>query len=349
MKLCALGCALGALLTLSSVARADIIINPTYDASIQNDPNHVAIENAIQSAIQVFENLIVTPITVQIYFEEAASPYLGASIFEPYNASYNAFYQLLVANDANPAAIAALQANSVPGDTNHLINPASLTNNIEIKSSNARALGFGAPADCVPTAVTGQPVAKECVFGTTNAVDGIIALNTSITFPPNGTGYSLISVAEHEIDEILGLGSALENCDPTSTTASATCKAKTLTLANDTGSAGTGSPEDLYRWNSAGQRAVSVDCTNPGTAMFSYGPSTGNIAGFNNACNGADFEDWDSAIVRVQNAFATSGANPTLGSAEIDALTAIGYEASPEPGTLALMLLPALALLKKRK
>src|SRR6185437_13888569 len=138
MKLCALGCALGALLTLSSVARADIIINPTYDASIQNDPNHVAIENAIQSAIQVFENLIVTPITVQIYFEEAANPYLGASIFEPYNAPYSSFYQLLVDNDANPAAIAALQANSVPGDTNHLINPASGTNNIEIKAANAR-------------------------------------------------------------------------------------------------------------------------------------------------------------------------------------------------------------------
>ena len=339
---------MGALLTLSSVARADIIINPTYDPSIQNDPNHVAIENAIQSAIQVFENLIVTPITVQIYFEEAASPFLGASIYDPYRASYNLFYQLLVAKDANPAAIAALQANSVPGDTNHLINPTSGTENIEIKPANARALGFGAPADCVPTAVTGQPVAKECALGTTNAVDGIIALNTSITFPPNGTGYSLISVAEHEIDEILGLGSALENCDPNSTTASAACKDKTLTLANDT-AFGTGTPEDLYRWNSAGQRAVSVDCTNPGTAMFSYGPSTGKIAGFNNACNGADFEDWDSAVVRVQNAFATSGANPTLGSAEIDALTAIGYETIPEPGTLALMLLPALALLKKRK
>ena len=70
------------------------------------------------------------------------------------------------------------------------------------------------------------------------------------------------------------------------------------------------------------------------------------MAQFDNQNDGGDWGDWQSnplpfgVLPQVQDAFATPGANPSLG-VEITALEAIGYDlntpaATPEPMTLVL-------------
>ncbi len=309
----------------SSAFGSGLFISPTFDASITGSANAVAIEAAINSAIATLDADFTNPITVPIYFQ-AANTGLGGSNFPIYTTTYAAFHTALIGNNANPAALAALAANGGNGTNN----PVTGTANIVLKGPDARALGFGAGPGCQLKAGVGVP--EQCGGSTGTAYDGVITLNTSITTPGNpgsSNQYNLTSVAMHEIDEILGLGSDLSNTSATSGVYN------TLDIAN------TPAPEDLFRWNAAtgGVRTLSTNCTagQDTSAFFSYGPSTGSIAQFNNLCNDGDFGDWaSSATPRVQDAFATAGASPTLGVAEIDALTAIGFNFNssvPEPAS----------------
>ncbi len=332
-------------------ARANLIVNPIFDSTITSDANAASIEGAINSAIQVFETLYSNPITVSIYFQEGGG--LGDSNTVVYEGAYSLVYSALAATDANPAAIAALNANGGDPNTNGDVNPEGGVNEIEIKSANARALGFNVPAGCVVAATgdghSGNNVPNICALsGSGTKVDGIVSLQTALTDPPDSSSsgsYDLISTAEHEIDEVLGLGSAIENCNPTSNGASTVCVDGNLNAGNDT-PFGVGALEDLYRWTAptGGSRStLTINCASPTSAYFAYGPSTGEIAQFNNACNGADFGDWQSSPLpngvsaQVQDAYANTGAGPAYGQSEIDAMTAIGYTlAAPEPGTMVL-------------
>jgi len=322
-------------LILGAPAWANLVITPTYDSTIKNDANAVAIESTIQSGINAFEADFKNPITVQIYFQEGGG--LGQSNFFVYDPSYLSFHTGLVANNANPAAIAALNANGGSGTNNPVTNDAT----IEMKSANMRALGISQVPNCVPNptglGTSGGNVPNTCTNGTVGAYDGIISLNTPITDPPgpnDGSHFGLLSVTEHEIDEVLGLGSALENHSAASGVWNTTPFAD-----------GDPAPEDLFRWNAAtgGSRTLGTNCATPTSAFFSYGPSTGEINQFNNTCNGDDFGDWSNAGF-TQSEAGTAGTNPTLGASEISALTAIGYTFVPEPSTIALMFLGCLAI-----
>jgi hypothetical protein len=341
---------------ISRPAQANsFIIVPTYDSSITSSPDSTAIEAAINLAIQPYESIITTPETVSIYFEGMSSG-LGLSDTVNYFASYQSYYDGLVAANANPAAIAALQANGGDGDTNGGVNPVTGTATIMGKAPDFRAVGISAPPACQLTTSDASKYGTSYLCtspgpGNPTLYDGVVGLNLGITSPPETLGsgtYGLVSVAEHEIDEILGLGSALKNVLAISGIENA---------ANDT-TLGDPTPEDLFRWSAAsgGTRTLSTNCANPTSAYFSYGPSTGAIAQFNNSCNGADFGDWaSSAIVRVQDAFGTPGTNPALSSAELAALTAIGYQIPsadvPEPSTWRAVFgaLAALAYARRRR
>jgi hypothetical protein len=319
----------------------NIVINPTYDSSITSDANVTAIENTIQSAISAYESDILTNITVGIYFQEGGG--LGQSTYFVNAPTYTQFYNGLISHSNNTAAINALKANGGNASTNGGVNPVTGGTYIEMKSANERAVGINQAAQCY---VSGGVCVSS---GSGSAYDGIITLNTAITSPGGGT-YSLLATAEHEIDEVLGLGSALENVSASS---------GTETFANDTPfssySISVSSPEDLYRWTAptGGTRATSVDCAAPGNAYFAYGASTGLIDQFNNQCNGADFGDWaNSGTHQVQDAYGTPGATPTLSTGELSALSAIGYDVVvPEPATWAMMIgsLAGLAILKRKR
>jgi hypothetical protein len=343
---------LAALIALGAPACAEMIISPTFDSTITSSPNAATIEATINSVDQMFEGIYANPITVSIYFQLGGG--LGTSDTIVYGVPYTDFYAGLAANNANPAAIAALNANGGDALTNGGINPVGGSSYIEMKSANARALGIDIPPQCVVTATgkgdSSPNLPNECALPSdTNTnlpeVDGIVSLQTSITDPPNSpqsSYYSLFATTEHEIDEILGLGSALENCDPSKSSQPAACKSgATLNASNDTPfgvayNIPMGTPEDLFRWSAptGGTRTLSTNCTTATGAYFDYGPNTGEIAQFNNSCNAADFGDWQTgANPQVQDAFSEEGAGPPYGMSEIDAMTAIGYE-TPEPGTM---------------
>ena len=69
---------------------------------------------------------------------------------------------------------------------------------IELTAPEGRALGFNTPGVVTVT----NPHSPTGTF------DTVIALNTSITSPPNSPSgnYGLQSVATHELDEALGIG-----------------------------------------------------------------------------------------------------------------------------------------------
>jgi MYXO-CTERM domain-containing protein len=336
-------------------------INAIFDNTIMNDPNAAAIEGAIGTAIQTFETLYSNPISVSIYFQEGGG--LGESNFEIFTADYTDFYEGLIANDANPDAIAALNANGGDALTNGGRNPVGNSTTIQMTAPNGRALGLDFQPSCFVTA-TGKGTANgnvpnQCSDpGPGTAVDGIISLNTSITDPPNNSpssNFDLVAATEHEIGEILGLGSSLRNCDEKNP--SGVCQTNaTLTVFNDT-LIRAGTPEDLFRWSepTGGVRTLSTNCANPTSAYFAYGPNTGELAQFNNSCNNGDFADFQSTplpsgtAADIQDAFLSPGAGPAYSQLNIDTMTAIGYTTFvPEPSSW-LMALPAAALLVLRR
>jgi hypothetical protein len=181
------GLVLCGLSAFSPSAKANIIINPTFDSTITGDGSAALIEATINQAISFYEANISTNITVNITYAEMASG-LGESSTYYGTVSYSQYLTALQSHSSGDAVDVAALA-SLPGGSN---NPVNGNANVDVTTANLRALGFSANV----------------------ATDSTISLNTSITnytgktFNPND--YSLLAVVEHETDEALGLGSNLD-------------------------------------------------------------------------------------------------------------------------------------------
>ena len=289
------------LATYSQPARATTLpttgltIDATFDSSITNNPNAAAIEAMINRAISIYESLFNDPITVHIYFRYAATAPDGTALppgtvsrsdFVVYTIPWNAFVNALRANAStsnDSLAIASLPANS-------------LAANVNPSGSNGRAVGLDTP----PAMFANGHV------GNGGPYDGIVTMNSTQPFqfsrPPDAGRDDAQRAVEHEIDEVLGLGS-------------------NASLSNLT-------PEDLFSWSARGQRNVSSN----GTRYFSIDSGSTNIVDFNQDHTG-DYGDWFSegcpqTQPYVQNAFTCSGQFSDIGitSPEAIALDVIGYD-----------------------
>jgi len=259
-----------------------LVIQATFDSSITSDPNAATIESTINAAIAVYEAKFSDPITVTIKFQEMTTG-LGHSSWWYYEIPYRQFYTNLLADAKSSNDSIALA--HLPASAN---NPVTGTNTIRVKTANLRAIG-----------ISGMNSGLE------GGVDGIIGLNTAIMNlsrpPANLSKYDLMAVAEHEINEVLGLASALPGVTPPL-------------------------PEDLFRYDSSGSRTFTTSGDN---ARFSIDGTT-FLARFNQNSSG-DYGDWWTAgahTPQVQDAFLTAGATPDLG-VEVTALDVIGYDPSP--------------------
>lgn len=281
-----------------------LTINAVYDSSVT--PAEQAV---IQSTIGFYESTFSNPITVGITFTafQPTNNLIGQSQWPGYTPTlYSQFQAALAAASSGDATDTTALAN-LPATT-----PTS-DGTVYVKPADAAALGLG------PSLAAGNIVRLYMDATPTGGCD-----------PTVYYCYNLASVAEHEIDEVLGLGSGA---------------GFGLTL-----------PEDMFRYNAGGQLSFYANggSGNTGNAYFSLDGTT-DLAQFDNQNDGGDFGDWQSQplpnVAQVQDAWLTpcaygpaadcTGPTLTRDSTEVKALDAIGYNLqpaeTPEPASLWLM------------
>ena len=175
-------------------AQGNLVINATFDSTITSDPNAATIEGTINSVIALYQASFSDPVTMAITFHETSSGLGFSSTYYNVGISYSSIHAKLVAGATTVNDTKALA--HLPNTT---ANPANGSTTMELTLPNGRALGFSG-SDWNPS--TGQP-------------DGDIYLNTSLMNLTrksiNPSKYDLFAVAAHEVDEVLGLSSALDN------------------------------------------------------------------------------------------------------------------------------------------
>jgi hypothetical protein len=233
------------------------------------------------------------------------------------------------------------------GDVN---NPVASGDGIGLTSALETSLGLtstdGGPFGILST------THGTCTLGTLNCYNGIITVTNVLSdwyyrSGSQGSGtYDFFTAVEHETDEMLGTSSCITGVG---------------TTGCNNGPPGTGiSPSDLFRFVGGGSTTRSSSSSaNGSVACLSINGGLTDIACYHNSPDGADYGDWDSTVLRVQNAFGTPNANGTDitndGGSEIALLDAVGLNlnssAIPEPATFGLLgvSLASLALMGTRR
>ena len=276
---------------------AGLIINPTFDSSITGNPNAAAIEAMINRAISFHESLFSDPITIQIRFRYSTTgpdgtplpAHAGAqSLFVIYQVPWGIYINALRAD-------ARTSNDSV---ANESLPATALSPNIKPRSAGGRAVGLDTPPAMLANGTIGQG----------GPYDGIVTLNSSAPYqfsrPPSAGNLDAQRSTEHEVDEVIGLGSRLGH------------------NGNDL------HPQDLFSWSSPGVRNI----TTGGARYFSINTGATNIVSFNQNPDG-DFGDWLStacpqAHPYVQNAFGCAGQYSDIAATSPEGvnLDVVGYD-----------------------
>ncbi|MEY2507069.1 MAG: hypothetical protein QOH01_1398 [Verrucomicrobiota bacterium] len=276
-----------------------LVIVPSFDSSITSDPRSNAIQAMIISAIDAYQQLFADPITVSIRFRLSASYadgtpvnpiQVGTSDSTVYPRDWDTYISALKA-DAKTASDATAIA-SLP--------TSPLSTSIVTRSAAGRAIGL----------VTAPAMFADGHLGVGGPYDGIITLNVTkplqFTRPVAAGNFDARTFLEHEIDEVLGLGSHLNSSAPQFLNA-----------------------EDLFTWSSLNARNTSTT----GVRQFSIDRGLHFVVKLNQDPAG-DFGDWDSEPQcpqnhpLVQNAFNCDGQSPEISATSPEGVTldVIGYD-----------------------
>jgi hypothetical protein len=186
--------------TATTEASTGLIIHSTFDSSIIDDPNSAAIQAMINRVIAIYESLFSDPITIEILFRYSTTApngddlppgVIAQSLSTVYTVPWNHFVNALRADATtrnDNVAIASLPASP-------------LSMNIAPSSANGRAVGLNTPPAMFP----------DGHFGPGGPFDGIVTLNSALPFsfsrPLLSGSFDAQRSVEHEIDEVIGLGS----------------------------------------------------------------------------------------------------------------------------------------------
>ncbi len=241
-----------------------LTIVPTFESSITSDPKAAQIEAGINAGITQIEADFSTPITVPIDFTEGGG--LGASSTFFAQITYSQWRTALAAKATDANQLSALA--NIP---NTATNPDNGSDTVDLVVANALALGFS--------------FSNPPQFFSTITINTSICNLTRTSIDPNK--YDLQSVAMHEMDEALGIGSGLNQ-----------------------GATGDIAPEDLFRYSAAPNGTLDYTTNSTASVYFSIDGGKTDLAQFNQDPNG-DYNDWFSInggeIPEVQDGFATPG------------------------------------------
>jgi FG-GAP-like repeat len=277
-------------------ASSGLIIKATFDSSITSRANAAAIEATINRAILIYESLFADAITIQIRFRYSTTTPGGAPL-SPGTVAESEYVVYPISWNTYISALKADAKTSNDNLANASLPATALSANIIPSSAGGRAVKLNTP----PAMFANGNVASGGPY------DGIVTLNPTapyqFTRPTSSSNLDAQRAFEHEIDEVIGLGSRL-------------------------GHSGSNlRPQDLFSWSSAGVRNL----TSSGTRYFSINRGTSNIVNFNQNSTG-DFGDWLStacpqAHPYVQNAFGCTGQSSDVAGTSPEGvnLDVIGY------------------------
>ncbi|MFL6375734.1 MAG: NF038122 family metalloprotease [Pyrinomonadaceae bacterium] len=272
---------------------AGLTIVPTFDPSVPP-----AMQTLITTTIvPLYQNTFTDPITVPILFRFATTDACNGSAIPTSEGGRSNFQATFQPWTTYINALAADTPKSANDNAAFATLPPALSPNVVISTANGRAVGLPTPAG-----------ASSCVA--LSGFDGIVTLQSATAFsftrPPLANTLDAQRVLEHEIDEVLGIGSYL-----------------------DIGTTDV-RPEDI--WTFSGPTARNI--TTVGTRYFSLDNGNTSVILLNQVA-GADHGDWDfagcpSARPLVQDATICAGqsADVSRTTPEGIVLDVIGYNLS---------------------
>jgi hypothetical protein len=286
-------------MTATTVPTTGLTIHATFDSSITSNPNAAAIEAMINRAISFYESLFSDPITIQIFFRYSTTTPEGTPLPSGTTSQSDFVYYTVPWSDyVNAVRADAKTTNDNLANAN--LPGAALSPNMKPSSANGRAVELNTPPAMFANGTVGNG----------GPYDGIVTLNSAVPYqftrPPSSGSFDAQRSTEHEIDEVMGLGSHLNLNHP-----------------------GTDlRPQDVFSWSSPGARNINSS----GTRYFSINGGSTNIVNFSQNPSG-DFGDWLStscpqAHPYVQNAFGCTGQSSDIATTSPEGvnLDVIGYD-----------------------
>lgn len=277
----------------------------TYDSSITALANASTVESSFNTVAQQFANALTNQATIDIYVSSGtiapsgsavgSRPLASGSVSGSFNVT-DAMGTTAAASFANTtAALAAAGVKNLP-----TTDPTG-GKTFYMAQAEVKALGLGS------------------TYSTSSPYDGYIGFSSTTPFyygttPVSGT-YSFQAAAQHEIGEVLGRTSTLNN---------SAAAALYLNQAN---------PLDLFRYSAPGTPA---SFTENASAYLSTDGGTTALGTVDSTSTGGDRSDWSTPVGSTttdsQNTILTPGTNQGLSVSDGMVLQGLGYQISAGNG-----------------
>lgn len=286
----------------SAIPAKAITIVPEYDASFTSQANFADLQTTVNNSIAVYSSRFSDSISIKITFKLDAGTSGASSSWSASQYDYSDYLNRLTARSSGNTTDTTVLAHLGAGPNDPVLN------NSKITVAEALAVTMGLAGATAPTSY------------------GTVSFNLN-DYKTNPVGF--LATIQHEVNEVLGMGSNLPNASTPGTPLSAP---------------GTIMPSDQFRYTSGGARSFTTVDTK---VFMRLSPSGPNVQQFNNIPNGGDYGDYYTESDRLfgmspndQSGSATDNVPNMTASpntSEIVLLDAIGYNltAVPEPSAYA--------------